>query len=130
MKNKYILPVLLVSVPLLGIVMTFSGTWLPRVDSQQTYGYSPETNALQESYDRAAETSINAANARILAQQALDAALKSESSAKQSECSLQIALGNSKMKDVGDKDSSETTRLTQSVANAAQCLLLNSPAFQ
>lgn len=130
MKNKYILPVLLVSVPLLGIVMTFSGTWLPRVDSQQTYGYSPETYALQESYDRAAETSINAANARILAQQALDAALKSESSAKQSECSLQIALGNSKMKDVGDKDSSETTRLTQSVANAAQCLLLNSPAFQ
>lgn len=130
MKTKYILPIALVLVPTMGVVMTFSGTWLPRVDSQQTYGYSPETYALQENYDYAVSASETAYNTRVLAEQAFNEALKAESAAKQSLCALRISLGNSKLKDVGDKDPSEATRLTASVAEGAECLLLNSPAFK
>lgn len=128
MKTKNIFIIALLATG--GLYALAQGTWFPRVDSQQTYGYSPETYSLQENYDYAFSSLETASNTRILAEQAFNEALKAESAAKQSLCALQISLGNSKLKDIGDKDPSETTRLTASVAEGAKCLLVESPAFQ
>lgn len=127
MKTKT--PFIIAGVITLGAFLTLNGTWLPQVDSQQTYGYSPETYTWQESYDynvSAVETTARTLNS---AYQAYQDALKAASAAKQSLCAAQIGLGNSKLKDVGDKDPAETTRLIASVAEGAKCLLLESPAF-
>lgn len=129
MKNK-ILTISLAALPVLGLIMTFSGTWFPKANSEQSYGYSKETNSLQENYDYALSSLETASNTRILAEQAFNEALKAESSAKQSLCALQISLGNSKLKDVGNSDPEEKTRLLNSVADGAKCLLVESPAFQ
>lgn len=128
MKTKTIFIIAAVVTGTLGL-MSMTGTFLPRVDSQQAYGYSPETNALQENYDYATSALSEASNTRVLAEQAYNEALKSEAAAKQSQCALQITLGNSKLKDVGGKDPSEATRLSASVAEGAKCLLVTSPAF-
>lgn len=129
MKNKYILPGSLVFLIGFGLMATF-GDFMPAPKTGTAYGYSSATNQLQESYDRSAETLDNASIARISAEQAFNDSLKAEESAKQSQCSLQIALANSKLIDVGDSDSAEKDRLQASVAAGAQCLLLHSPAFR
>ena len=128
MKNKTILIIAGVVTGTLGL-MSMTGTFLPTPASPTAYGYSPETYQLQESYDRAAETLTSASLTRAAAEEAYNNALKTESSAKQSNCALVIALGNSKLKDVGDSDPSETVRLKQSVQEASVCLITNTPAF-
>lgn len=127
MKTKYIL--IIAGVVTLGLYAVTHGTWLPSANSQQAYGYSPETNAWQDNYAYTDSSLSAALEAQILAHQAAAKSDAAVETAYQSHCAAQIGLANSKLKDVGDKDPTETTRLQNSVVQASQCLLVHSPAF-